>query len=237
MIMAMRQRTDAPPLDIALVLRRLLPALAADAVPLLGGLMLLVLLPGIATRLADTGGEAATLLVILRALLAMVYVAGTAPIVVARARGHRLGWRSGFVRATPGVQVALLVGALVVAGMTLHLFARHGSVAGWLLDVLLLSAVLLGASILLPLVPLAGVESLSPLAAIRRAAALTLGSRNRILALALLTGLTLAPIAALAFGFAGGGGPLAAALFEATAWLIAALVPALVYAGLLETDA
>jgi hypothetical protein len=110
-------------------------------------------------------------------------------------------------------------------------------VAGWLLDVLLLSAVLLGASVLLPLVPLAVVETLSPLAAMRRAAALTLGSRNRILALALLTGLTLAPIAALAFGFGGNGGPVAAALFEAIAWLVAALVPALVYAGLLENDA
>jgi hypothetical protein len=235
--MTMRQRADTPPLDVALVLRRLLPALAADTVPLLGGLVLLVLLPGIMTRLADTGGEAGTLFVILRALLAMVYVAGTAPIVVARAQGRHLGWRGGFASATPGVQVALLVGALVVAGMTLHLFARHGSVAGWLLDVLLLSAVLLGASILLPLVPLAVVETLSPIAAIRRAAALTLGSRNRLLALALLAGLTLAPIAALAFGFGGHGGPVAAALFEAAAWLVAALVPALVYAGLLENDA
>lgn len=235
--MAMRQNAGTPPLDVALVLRRLLPALAADAMPLLGGLVLLVLLPGIMTRLADSGGEAGTLFVILRALLAMVYVAGTAPIVVARAQGRPLGWRRGFARATPGVQTALLIGAIVVAGMTLHLFARHGSVAGWLLDVLLLSAVLLGASILLPLVPLAVVETLSPLAAIRRAAALTLGSRNRILALALLTGLTLAPIAALAFGFGGNGGPVAAALFEAIAWLVAALVPALVYAGLLENNA
>lgn len=235
--MAMRQPAAAPSLDVALVLRRIVPALAADALPLLGGLVLLVLLPGVTTRLFDSGGEGGTLLVILRALLAMVYAAGVAPIVVARTQGSRLGWRAGFAQATPGVQAALIVGALVVAGMTLHLFARHGSVAGWLLDALLLSAALLGASILLPLVPLAVVEGLSPVAAMRRVAALTLGSRNRILALTLLTGLTLAPIAALAFGFAGGGGPLATALFEAIAWLVAALVPALVYAGLLENAA
>jgi len=235
--MAIRQPAAAPPLDVARVLRRFVPALMADAVPLLGGLALLVLFPGIATRLADGGGEMGTLLVILRALLAMVYVAGVAPMIVARTQGQHLGWRPAFARATPGVQAALLVGSLVVAGMTLHLFARHGSLAGWLLDSLLLSAALLGASILLPLVPLAVIEMLSPVAAMRRAAALTLGSRNRILALTLFSGLTLAPIAALTFGFSGGGAPVTVALFEAVAWLVAALVPALVYAGLLENAA
>jgi hypothetical protein len=139
-------------------------------------------------------------------------------------------------QATPGVQAGLLVGALVVAGMTVHLFARHGSVSGWLLDVLLLSAALLGASVLLPLVPVAVIEGFSPVPAMRRAAALTLGSRNRLLALTLLAGLTLAPLAALAFGF-GGGGVWRAALFEATAWLVAALLPALVHVGLMENAA
>jgi hypothetical protein len=219
------------PLDVAMVLRRTLPAVFVDPVPVLGGLVLLVVLPGVVTRLVIVGNDGETLLVILRALLAMVYAAMVSPIIVARVQKRTIPLRAAIGRSTPGVQAALLLGAAVVAGMTLHLFARHGSVAGWLLDVLLLSAALLGASILMPLVPVAVIEALSPMAAMRRAAGLTSGNRNRILALALLAGLTLAPLAALAIWVPGLWG---VALFEGAAWLIAALLPALVYAGLLE---
>ena len=226
-------RPDTTRLDVALVLRRTLPALVADAGPLLGGLALLVVLPGIVTRLVAVGGDGETLLVILRALLAMLYTAMAAPIIVARVQQRPLPLRTALARATPGVQSALLIGAAVVAGMTLHLFARHGSVAGWLLDSLLLSAALLGASILMPLVPVAVGEALAPVAAMRRAAALTSGNRNIILGLALLAGLTLAPLAALAFWAPTPWGPV---LFETAAWLVAALLPALVYAGLLDKE-
>ena len=225
-------RPDTTRLDVALVLRRTLPALVADAGPLLGGLALLVVLPGIVTRLVAVGGDGETLLVILRALLAMLYTAMAAPIIVARVQQRPLPLRTALARATPGVQSALLIGAAVVAGMTLHLFARHGSVAGWLLDSLLLSAALLGASILMPLVPVAVGEALAPVAAMRRAA-LTSGNRNIILGLALLAGLTLAPLAALAFWAPTPWGPV---LFETAAWLVAALLPAPVYAGLLDKE-
>ena len=221
------------PLDVAMVLRRTLPAVFVDPVPVLGGLALLVVLPAIVTRLVVVGNNGETLLVILRALLAMLYAAMVAPIIVARVHSRPIPLRAAIGRSTPGVQAALLLGAAVVAGMTLHLFARHGSVAGWLLDSLLLTAALLGASILMPLVPVAVIEALAPMMAIRRAAALTSGNRNRILALALLAGLTLAPLAALAFWVPGFWG---VALFEGAAWLVAALLPALVYAGLMEGE-
>lgn len=221
------------PLDVAMVLRRTLPAVFVDPVPVLGGLALLVVLPAIVTRLVVVGNDGETLLVILRALLAMLYAAMVAPIILARVHNRPIPIRAAIGRSTPGVQAALLLGAAVVAGMTLHLFARHGSVAGWLLDSLLLTAALLGASILMPLVPVAVIEALAPMMAIRRAAALTSGNRNRILALALLAGLTLAPLAALAFWVPGFWGM---ALFEGAAWLVAALLPALVYAGLMEGE-
>jgi len=224
---------ETRPLDVAMVLRRTLPAVFIDPLPVLGGLALLVVLPGVVTRLVSVGSDGETLLVILRALLAMFYAAMVAPIIVARVQNRTIPLRAAVGRSTPGVKAALLLGAAVVAGMTLHLFARHGSVAGWLLNSLLLSAALLGASILMPLVPVAVSEALSPLAAIRRAAALTSGNRNRILALALLGGFTLAPLAALAFRAPGLWGP---ALFEGSAWFVAALLPALVYAGLLEGE-
>ncbi len=236
MTSAVSRDHEGRPLDVALVLRRTIPAVIADAGPIFGGLVLLVLVPGVVTRLSLLGSDGETLMVILRALLAMLYVAMTAPIIVARIQQRPQPLRAAFAGATPGVQSALLLGAAVVAGMTLHLFARHGSVSGWLLDSLLLSGALLAASVLMPLVPVAVIESLSPLAAMQRSAALTLGSRNRLLLLALLAGLTLAPLAALAFGFGDSGNPWGAALFEAAAWLIAAVMPALVYAGLLETD-
>ena len=140
--------------------------------------------------------------------------------------------RTALARANPGVQAALLVGAATVFGLTLHLFAQHGSAAGWALDMLLLSGALLGASVLMPVVPLAVVEALTPLAAIRRAAALTSGNRNRILGLVLLGGLALAPLAALG---PGAGRLWGIILFEAAAWLVAAVLPALVYVGLLES--
>ena len=204
----------------------------ADPGPVFGGLALLVILPGLATRLADAQGDIDTLLLILRMLLAMLYVAATAPVIVARVQARPMRLGAALARATPGVQAALLIGAAIVVGLTLHLFAQHGSPAGWALDVLLLSGVLLGASVLMPVVPLAVVEALTPLAAIRRAATLTSGNRNRILGLVLLGGLTLAPLAALG---PGSGGFWGTVLFEAAAWLVAAVLPALVYAGLLES--
>lgn len=227
----MSDRAEAP-LDVAMVLRRSMVAPFADPGPVFGGLALLVILPGLATRSGHAQADIDTLLIILRALLAMLYAATMAPVIIARVQARPMRVRTALARAAPGVQAALLIGAGVVSGLTLHLFAQHGSAAGWALDALLLSGVLLGASVLMPVVPLAVVEALTPLAAIRSAAALTSGNRNRILGLALLAGLMLAPLAALG---SGSGGLWGRILFEAAAWLVAAVVPALVYAGLLES--
>jgi hypothetical protein len=229
---------SAARLDVALVLKRSGQVLAGDFVPILLGCVAMVVLPGAVARavLPMLGDGAVTLMTVLRGVLAMLYVALVSWGVVSRLRGRALPpaafFREGLVRATPGLQVALLAGAGVVLLLTLRLFAQHGTLAGWLLNSLLLTGALIALCALMPLVPVAVVESLTPVAAFRRAAALTRHNRNRIFGLALVMALTLAPSAALVAGFAGPAGPWGVALFELLAWSLAATVPAVVYAGL-----
>ncbi len=225
-------------LDVALAIRRTVQSFALDfaGVVLVG--LALVTLPGIVTRSLATGPDGTTVLITLRGVCAMLYVALVSWGIVARLRGRalppRLFVREGLARAQPGLQAALLAGAIVVAGLIVQWFAQAGTVQGWLLDTMLLALGLWAAAALMPLVPVAVVERLGPLAAMRRAAALTAGNRNRTLALALLVGLTLAPSAALVFGFAtpDSGGIVLRSLFELLAWSLVATVPAVVYAGL-----
>lgn len=223
-------------LDVALVLKRTGEAFVRDFVGVVMGGIALVVLPGVITREVAGGEDWATLLTILRCVLAMLYVALVSWGVVSRLRGRALAptefVREGLARAQPGVQVALLAGAAAVVLLTLHLFAAPGTTAGWMLNSLLLTAALVAVCALMPLVPVAVVERLTPMAAFRRAAALTRHNRNRILGVALVLGLTLAPSAALVVGLAGPQAPWAIALFEMLAWSLGATVPAAVYAGL-----
>ena len=237
----MSARAPQPPLtsrlDVALVLKRSGEVFARDFAPIVLGCLALVVLPGALLRTWAGGGDGLeTLLMVVRSVLAMLYVALVSWGVVSRLRGRALPpgrfVREGLLRATPGLQVALLAGAGIVLLLTLHLFAQAGTLVGWLLNSLLLTGALVGLCALLPLVPVAVVERLTPLAAVRRAAVLTRHNRNRILALALVLLLTLAPVAALAAGVAGPPGGLTLALFDLLAWSLMATVPAVVYAGL-----
>jgi hypothetical protein len=146
--------------------------------------------------------------------------------------------RRGLAAAQPGVQAGLIIAAAIFVGLIVQLFARHGTVAGWMLDVLLLALGLMGACVLLPVIPAAVMERLSPRAAFARAAVLTEGNRNRVLGIVLLMALPMAPLLALAGGGAGPVGaqvgPWALALVELAGYTLAAIVPAAVYAGLKE---
>jgi hypothetical protein len=229
-----------PRLDVILALRQAILVFWRDFAALVVAGVLLVTVPGALTRALPDTVDWGTLATTLRAVCAMLYVALVSWGVVARLAGQALPPRryiaEGLARATPGVKVALLLGAAVVAGLTLQLFARDGTVAGWLLNSLLLTAGLLALTALMPAVPAAVVERLGPVAALRRAAALTAGNRDRLLALALLVGLALAPSAALIAGLAGpdGAGLVLRSTFELVAWSLAATVPAVVYALLRE---
>jgi hypothetical protein len=223
-------------LDVAQVLKRAGSALWADGPAILVAGVLLVLLPASLGRDVARGSGLDTLLLTLRGVGAMLFVALVSAGTVARWRGTPLPppmfLRAGFAAAQPGVQTGLVLAAAVVTGLIVQLFARHGTVAGWLLDVLLLALGLGGASLLLPVVPAAVVERLGPRAAFARAAALTEGNRNRVLGILLLLGLALAPLWAMAAGSAGPLGFWALALVEFAGFALVAVLSAAVYVGL-----
>lgn len=221
-------------LDVVLALRRAVEIVWRDLAALVLAGVLLLTLPAMLVRQFPAGADWATLATTVRGVAATVFFALVSWGVVARLGGRALPPRrylhEGLVRATPGVQVALLIGAAIVVGLTLQLFARHGTIAGWLLNSMLLTAGLLAITTLLPAVPAAVVEGLRPMAALRRAAALTAGNRDRILALALVVGLALAPSAAIVSGLAGvDGGVWLQSVFDLVAGSLAATVPAVVY--------
>ncbi|MBC7506487.1 MAG: hypothetical protein H7267_12320 [Sandarakinorhabdus sp.] len=238
-------KQDEPRLDVILALRRAVQVFRLDFAAVVLAGVVLVTLPGALTRRLPDTFDWGTFATTLRGVCAMLYVALVSWGVVARLAGQALPPRrylsEGLARAAPGVKVALLIGAAVVMGLTVQLFARHGTIAGWLLNSLLLTAGLVAVTTLMPAVPAAVVERLGPVAALRRAAALTAGNRDRILALALLVGLTLAPSAALIAGITGPDGARPndvglwlRSIFELIAWSLAATVPAVVYALLRE---
>lgn len=226
-------------LDVAQVLKRAAVTLWADGPAIFVAGVLLVLLPAALGRDVTEGSSLDTILLTLRGVGAMLFVALVSAGTVARWRGQPLPppmfLRAGFAAAQPGVQAGLVLAAAVVVGLIIQLFARHGTVAGWLLDALLLALGLGGASLLLPVVPAAVVERLSPRAAFARAAALTEGNRNRVLGIVLLLALALAPLWAMAAGSAGAVGFWALTLVELVGFSLAAVVSAAVYAGLTES--
>jgi hypothetical protein len=235
--------TSAPRLDILLALHRTAQAVRADMVAILLGGGLLVSLPGYAARLlAPEGGygaDVATLVTTLRAVLAMLYLALVSWGVVARLTGRALPPRAfvneGLRRAQPGLKVALLVGAAIVLGLTLRLFAVHGTTQGFLLQTLLLAAGLWALGALMPAVPAAVVERLGPVAALKRAAVLTAGNRDRTLILGLISGLAVAPSGVLLASLPAPH-PLLQAGFELIVWGLAAILPAVVYTGLRTSE-
>jgi hypothetical protein len=229
-------------LDVALVLKRSVQVLGRDFPAIAVAGVLLVVLPGGFGRGFGDGDGLATLWVTLRGVGVMLFLALVSTGVVARLQGQALPTgaflRRGLAAAQPGVQAGLIIAAAIFVGLIVQLFARHGTVAGWMLDVLLLALGLMGACVLLPVIPAAVMERLSPRAAFARAAVLTEGNRNRVLGIVLLMALPMAPLLALAGGGAGPVGaqvgPWALALVELAGYTLAAIVPAAVYAGLKE---
>ncbi len=230
-------------LDIALAVRRVAVAFWEDFAGIVVGGFVAVTLPSLLFHAFAADGGLGTLTATVRAVLAMLYAAMVSHGVIARLSGQPLPpgrfIAAGLLQARPGLEVALLLGAGLVVLMMVELFGRDGTAAGTLLHALVAATVLWAACVLLPVVPVAVRERLRPLAAIRRAADLTAGNRDRLFALLVLALLTLAPAAAViavlvegdTASFAGPGLWLTA-LFDLLACSLLATVPAVVYAGL-----
>lgn len=226
-------------LDIGLALRRSFEVGRADAAGIGAGGMLLVVFPSVAehvlTPAAGLGADIATLVTTIRAVLAMLFVSAVSWGVVGRMAGLPLApvafFNQGLRRAQPGLKVALLVGAAIVLGLIVKLFATHGTPQGFVLQTLLLTLGLWALCTLMPAVPVAVVERLGPVDALKRAAALTAGNRDRTLLLGLVLALVIG-LATVLVGQLADVAPALEAAVELLAWGLAAIVPAVVYAGL-----
>lgn len=227
----------SPRLDIPLALQRTLAALRQTLPAILLGGLLLVALPGLAIDLlkplAGYAPDVEILLITLRAVLSMLFMAQLSWAVLARLSGRRLPPRAllkqGLAHAQPGLKVALLAGAAIVTGLILKLFAAQGTTQGFLLQSLLLTAALWAICTLMPAVPAAIMERLGPLAALRRAAYLTAGNRDRTLALGLIAGLATFPTLLWARSLST---PVVTALTDTAALALISTLAAVVYAGL-----
>jgi hypothetical protein len=190
-----------PRLDIALAIARTVTALRLDMSSIMAAGLVLVALPGLMIDMlrpeAGYSADAAILLITFRAVLAMLFMAQSSWAVLARLAGLRLSaaaaLRQGLARAQPGLKVALLAGAGIVAGLILKLFAQHGTLAGFALETLLLTLGLWAVGALMPAIPVAVIEGLGPMAALRRAASLTAGNRDRTVLLGLIAGIAVVP--------------------------------------------
>lgn len=229
--------------DIALAIRRAGIAFWDDFAAIVIGGFAAVTLPQLLAATLDPAAGSGTLATTARAVFAMLYLAMVSHGVSQRLHGQPLPTRrfiaEGLARARPGLEVALLLGAGGVLLLTVELFGRSGTLAGTALHALVAGGAIWAACVLLPVVPAAVAERLRPLAAIRRAAALTLGHRDRLLALLVIVMLTLAPaavfIAVLVDGDTrrlDGPGLWLSALFTLLACSVLATVPPVVYAGL-----
>jgi len=231
-----------PRLDIVLALQATVAALRQSLSALLAGGLMLVGLPGLLIDLLAPqqgyGADTAILLITLRAVLSMLFIAQLSWAVLARLSGLQLPVRAmlgqGLARAQPGLKVALLAGAAIVTGLILKLFAQHGTTPGFLLETLLMAAGLWAMGALMPAIPAAVMEGLGPLAALRRAARLTAGNRDRTLVLGLIAGLAIVPALLLVRST----GPVwLSALVDVYATGLVTTLAAVVYAGLIQRQA
>lgn len=192
------QSTPAPTLDVLLTLRLTLALWWREFVPitLLG--FAFITLPALFARLvvpADPGPGIATIVFTAQAVLGMVFVASISFSGIAALIGRRFDPRRfmllGLGASQPGLVTALTLGAgLVTVGIVIVLSRSLGQ-AGSLLAFAALAIALWSAATLLPAIPAAVVEELTPVRALERAAGLTHGNRWRLAALVLFVGTAL----------------------------------------------
>lgn len=103
---------------------------------------------------------------------------------------------SGFASAKPGLLVALVIGVVAMIGVIAITIVQGHMLAGPARVLVIVTLIWLLA-IWLPAIPLAVAERLDPIAALRRAAALTRDRRGALAALLIIVFLALLPVANL----------------------------------------
>lgn len=201
----MAGRADAnSKLDVMLALRQMVQTFWDDFGPIIVCGLVLLLLPGVVGQMllkpADPGLPVntgmATLVQTLNGLGTMIFVAVVSFGTLARLAGRPLDLRGytriGLLASQPGLLVGLVMG---IAGMAVGVvyILGSGSAVGRLAGIAAMGALVYATVIWATAVPAAIAERLAPVAALRRSAELTRGTRMRIFGTMLVAVLGILP--------------------------------------------
>ena len=232
--------------DVPLALRRIALGFWHDFAPIVMLGFGMMTLPGLIAALVPPASSGATIMAVLSGLLAALFVTVVSHGVLARLAGRPLDAglfvSQGIVASPPGFSVALLIGAGVVVAAILGLL---GAAAWAPARGIAIGVAVAGVLLTLPAVPAALTERLPPLRALKRGLTLTRGGRGGIAVVVLIAVLTFGPAWLLldalvrsieegaVTGFASPGLWLRS-LYNLITASVASVVPAVVYAGLLD---
>lgn len=251
-----RNRLRRPRFDVALALRQVVLTFWHDFAPIVPLGFVMVTLPAVALHLIGSN-SGSTVLATFGGMLSVLYVVIVTVGSLARLTGRPFApmafVRAGIAASPQGLSVALLLGAGVVLTLVGLLLAGLAAPYAAISQLLIVAAAFLAMIVVLPAVPAAIVERRSPLAALKRAAALTRGDRGRIAAVVVMLALAVVParlvVEASIYGTATSLARTAAidagmtllspglwllALFDLLAWGLAATLPAVVYLQLVR---
>jgi len=246
-----------PGFDVALALRRIAMGFWHDFAPIVGAGFVLVTLPQVALMLAGTG-SGATVVATLGGLLRVLFV-----VIVSFGAGERLAGRpldarafvpAGFAASPRAIGAAMLLGAGGVTALAALLVADLAAgPAAPVVRIAIGVTAFAAAALVAPAVPLALATHATPVGALLTAVRLTRGRRGGIAAVLGVMALTLGPpgliVAAMVYGPGASAAQVAAtnaasgvlspgvwlvALVDLLRWGMAAVVPAVVFAGLPE---
>lgn len=248
---------SAPAFDVALAIRRIAWIFWHDFAPIVVAGFALVTLPRVALILAGSG-SGATVIATLGGLLRVLYVVIVSFGAAARLAGRPLPLRAFLADGFGASPRAIGVGMLLGSGAVLVLVALlvMTLTAGAAAPAVQIGVVALGfaaAVVAAPAVPLALATRITPVAALIASVRLTRGRRGGIAALLGLVALTLVPpglvVAATVYGLGADAARVARvdaamrlaspglwllALVDLLQWGFAAVIPAVVFAGLVE---
>ena len=246
----------APRLDVALALQRIVTVFWHDFAPIVVLGFVMSTIPQVLLALVGSH-SGSTITAMFGGMLRVLYVVIVTHGTLARLNRHPLGAqtfvRAGIAASPQGLSVALLLGAAVVVLLVGLLLAGLAGPLALVVQSAVLVTGFAAAVVVAPAVPVALVERLTPLPALARAAMLTRGSRGGVAVVLAVFVLTVIParmvIAASVYGVWATPDHVAAvdaamtvfspglwllALFDLLAWAVGAVMPGVVYAGLVR---
>ncbi|MBB4630647.1 hypothetical protein [Sphingosinicella soli] len=187
------------PLDLVAAIRLALSIFWAQFAPIIFLGLLFLTLPAVALRTLSIATEAApdpalgTIVETLRWMLVMIFLCAVTGGVLARNRDPRAFMKAGLRGLQPGLVVALTIGIGLMTLRIVLLLASRMLQLGQMSSLLFIVACIAAFAVWALAVPAALSERLWPMAALRRAAELSKGSRWQLSALCIVIMLALTP--------------------------------------------